>query len=81
MQQAFYKRPWTIKGAHLILKEWSPDLAWDEVDFNWPMFWIQVHGVPRSWKSKENLKLIGKEVGIVKEVELNEERSFVEPVY
>ena len=73
MQQVFYKRPWTIKGAHLILKEWNPDLAWDEVDFKWSTFWIQVHGVPRSWKSKENLKLIGKEVGIVKEVELNEE--------
>ena len=73
MQQVFYKWPWTIKGAHLILKEWCPDLAWDEVDFNWSTFWIQVHGVPRSWKSKDNLVHIGTEAGNVKEVELNEE--------
>uniref|UniRef100_A0A2N9FS77 Uncharacterized protein n=1 Tax=Fagus sylvatica TaxID=28930 RepID=A0A2N9FS77_FAGSY len=45
MQQVFYKRPWTIKGAHLILKEWSPGPSMGR----------------------------GKEVGIVKEVELNEE--------
>jgi hypothetical protein len=64
MQQVFYKRPWTIKGAHLILKEWCPDLAWDEVDFNWSTFWIQVHGVPRSWKSKDNLVHIGTEAGM-----------------
>ena len=26
-QLAFNRRPWTIKGAHLVLKTWTPDLT------------------------------------------------------
>jgi hypothetical protein len=41
LQVVFRKSPWTIKGAHLILKEWKSDLSWQEVDFLTSTFWIQ----------------------------------------
>ena len=30
---AFSRRPWTIRGAHLILKIWNQNLSYSEVDF------------------------------------------------
>jgi hypothetical protein len=69
MHFGYNKRPWTLKGAHLNLQEWRPDLTWEEVDFSWPTFWIQVHGLPPCWQNKENLERIGGKAGRVKEVD------------
>jgi hypothetical protein len=37
---AYNRRPWTIRGAHLVLKIWSPDLALTEIDFTSSTFWV-----------------------------------------
>ncbi|GMY05180.1 hypothetical protein FCV25MIE_00419, partial [Fagus crenata] len=62
-QLAFNRRPWTIKGAHLILKIWSPELSWQEIVFSSSTFWIQIHGLPRLWQNKDNLIQIGQQAG------------------
>ncbi|KAK9990863.1 hypothetical protein SO802_025848 [Lithocarpus litseifolius] len=64
------KRPWSIRGGHLILKKWHPDLIWQEVDFSTSTVWVQVHDLPTLWKTEDNLKKIGSVVGKVIEVEL-----------
>ena len=69
MYFAYSRRPWTLKGAHLNLQEWRPDLTWEEVDFSWSTFWIQVHELPPCWQNKENLERIGGKAGRVKEVD------------
>uniref|UniRef100_A0A2N9FEW4 CCHC-type domain-containing protein n=1 Tax=Fagus sylvatica TaxID=28930 RepID=A0A2N9FEW4_FAGSY len=69
---AYNRRPWTIRGAHLVLKIWSPDLALTEIDFTSSMFWIQVHGLPLIWCNKENIKLVGSKAGAMVEVEFSE---------
>jgi hypothetical protein len=33
MTLACQRRSWTIRGAHLILKVWNPELTWQEIDF------------------------------------------------
>ncbi|GMY31888.1 hypothetical protein FCV25MIE_27130 [Fagus crenata] len=71
LQVVFRKRPWTIRGAHLILKEWKSDLSWQEVDFSTSTFWIQIHGLPGRWQDKNNLKKVGSRVGMVEEVDSN----------
>ena len=38
MHKAYSMRPWSCKGRHLILKKWSPDTTWQEVDFTTSTF-------------------------------------------
>uniref|UniRef100_A0A2N9I4W7 Reverse transcriptase domain-containing protein n=1 Tax=Fagus sylvatica TaxID=28930 RepID=A0A2N9I4W7_FAGSY len=73
---AFSRRPWTLKGAHLILREWKPRLTWEEVDFTTSTFWVQVHGLPGAWQLEDNLKRIGNKVGIVKEIDFVDDGRF-----
>ena len=53
------RRPWLIKGEHLILKRFSPDQSVAEVDFSTTKFWIQVRNLPLDRPSTENLLKIG----------------------
>ena len=69
---AFNQRPWTIHGAHLVLKIWSPDLALSEIDFSSSAFWIQVHGLPPAWYNKDNVQLVRGKAGSVIDVDFSE---------
>nr|POE84818.1 hypothetical protein CFP56_75832 [Quercus suber] len=69
MNNAFKRRPWSIKGGHLILKHWNSPLIWQEIPFTTSTVWVQVHGLPKLRKSPSNLRKIGEMVGTV--VELN----------
>jgi hypothetical protein len=70
LKLAFDRRPWTLKGAHLVLKKWRPELTWQEVDFSSSTFWVQVHGLPSLWHDKANLLRIGNRIGKVLDVDL-----------
>lgn len=69
LNNAFRRRPWSIRGGHLILKKWSSELSWQEVDFFLSSLWVQVHGLPTLWQSDNNLRTIGAKVGNVLEVD------------
>lgn len=69
LHKAFTKRPWSIRGGHLILKRWSPDLTWKEIDFSTSTLWVQVHGLPILWRTEENLKKIREKAGVVSEID------------
>jgi hypothetical protein len=70
LKRAFDRRPWTLRGAHLVLKKWRPELTWQEVDFSSSTFWVQVHGLPSLWHDKANLLRIGNRIGKVLDVDL-----------
>jgi hypothetical protein len=74
-QLAFNRRPWTIKGAHLILKIWSPELSWQEIVFSSSTFWIQIHGLPRLWQNKDNLIQIGQQARKVLDIDFDCDHS------
>ena len=59
-----------LQGGHLIIKKWSPDITWQEVDFSSSTFWVQVHGLPALRSTEDNLKRIGSQLGKVIEVDL-----------
>lgn len=40
LEKIFRKRPWTLRGAHLVLKKWAPDLLGHEIDFTMSSFWV-----------------------------------------
>ena len=70
LHKVFTRRPWSIRGAHMVLKRWSPDLTWQEVDFSTSSIWVQVHVLPTLWRTEENLRKIGSRVGAALEVKL-----------
>lgn len=73
MNNAFRRRPWSIKGGHLILKHWNPSLIWQEIPFTASTVWVQVYGLPKLWKFPSNLRKIGEKVRTVVELELTGE--------
>ena len=70
LHKVFMKRPWSIRGGHLVIKRWSSDQTWQEVDFSTSSIWVQIHGLSMLWRTKENLRKIGAKVGSVLEVDL-----------
>ena len=70
LHKVYNKRPWSIRGGHLILKQWSSDLTWQEVEFSSSALWIQIHGLPSLWRTEENIKKIGSKAGSVIDVDL-----------
>ena len=36
--RAYHRRPWSCKGGTLILKKWSPEVNWQEVEFSTSTF-------------------------------------------
>ena len=72
-QLAFNRRPWTIKGAHLILKPWTPDLSWHEMDFSTSTLWVQIHGLPILWQMKDNINRIALWIGRIIDVDFTDE--------
>uniref|UniRef100_A0A2N9HLN9 Ribonucleotide reductase large subunit domain-containing protein n=1 Tax=Fagus sylvatica TaxID=28930 RepID=A0A2N9HLN9_FAGSY len=64
------RRPWSLKGKHLILKKYNPDWSLNEVDFSTIDFWVQIHGLPFNKQFKSSVPRIGRIVGEVLDVDL-----------
>nr|POE99079.1 hypothetical protein CFP56_56263 [Quercus suber] len=74
---AWDRRLWTVKGEHLVLKHFSPDISVSEVDFSFTEFWIQIHGLPLNRRSKENVLKIGSMADRALDIDLVGPRSGV----
>ncbi|XP_030955941.1 uncharacterized protein LOC115978054 [Quercus lobata] len=61
--------PWNIEGFPLILKQWHQNMSVDDLDFSSIPLWVQIHGLPIEYMSKENAEEIGALVGEVLEVD------------
>ena len=61
--------PWNIEGFPLILKQWHQNMSVDDLDFSSIPLWVQLHGLPIEYMSKENVEEIGALVGEVSEVD------------
>ena len=61
--------PWNIEGYPLILKHWNKKQTAEDVDFSSLQIWVQIHGLPIEYMSKENAEKIGALVGKVVEVD------------
>ena len=70
MDNAYRRRPWSIREGHLVLKPWNPSLTWQEISFTSSTFWVQMQGLPKLWRSSNNLRLLGEKAGNVIEVDL-----------
>lgn len=53
------QRPWMINKSHLLLLEWKPEDALEEVYFDITTFWVQIKAFPLRFMIKINAELIG----------------------
>lgn len=58
----FNGRPWSLNGAHLIIKGWTPDIALERISFDWSTFMLQVHGLPPVCLHEGMVKMVGNKV-------------------
>jgi hypothetical protein len=63
VRKAWDRRPWCIKGEHLIPKKINANLSLNEVDFKTTEFWVQVHGLPLNTQNEKKLLRIGGFIG------------------
>lgn len=61
--------PWNILEQALILKKWHPQISMHEVEFSHTPYWVQMHGFPLEFFSKDNIVKTGRKLGEVLEVE------------
>lgn len=76
-EQILHQWPWNVRGSLLILKPWSPELAFEEVELTVCPFWIQVHGMPIQNMTAINAIKIGKTLGPLFEVENGENPGII----
>ncbi|KAK9291050.1 hypothetical protein L1049_009234 [Liquidambar formosana] len=57
--------PWSMVGADLVLKAWSPSLVLEEIDFTYSPFWLQIHGLHPDHKTIRNVEKIEAVLGKV----------------
>ncbi|KAF9609504.1 hypothetical protein IFM89_016590 [Coptis chinensis] len=73
--------PWWIQGFIFSVKKgkhlqnWATSQKFDLVDF-----WIQIHGIPSDRLNEENVRMVGKNLGKLKEVDLCYRGEFRSPV-
>lgn len=51
--------PWSVKGSHVIIKEWDPNTPFDNITFDEIFFWIKVHSFPPKCINEENVAAPG----------------------
>ncbi|KAF3457982.1 hypothetical protein FNV43_RR02644 [Rhamnella rubrinervis] len=61
--QIFSRRPLSMDGAHLILKEWSSEEAIQDIAFKTTTFHLQVHGLPPKLLHPGVAMKIGNQIG------------------
>ena len=57
VRKAWNRRPWCIRGEHLILKKINANLSLNEVDFKTTKFWVQVHGLPLNTQNEKKIAM------------------------
>ncbi|CAL5436620.1 unnamed protein product [Camellia sinensis] len=63
--------PWTVEGGLLILSPWGSGKVLPEFHFSCSPFWVQVHGLPIDYLTKENGVKIGRDLGTLIRVDKN----------
>jgi hypothetical protein len=60
---------WNVNILLLVLKEWSPNLSLNEINFSMSTFWVQIHNLALRNMTRTNAVAIGLGLGKLLEVE------------
>ncbi|KAM7491058.1 hypothetical protein LguiA_033979 [Lonicera macranthoides] len=61
--------PWTVMGNTVVVQKWNIKKPLNEVCFDYCIFWLQIHNLPVSKRSSENIRRIAELAGRVIEIE------------
>lgn len=67
--------PWSVMGSLLILRKWDQRKTFNDLDFSFSPFWIQIHGLPLGFLNPKAGMEIAKSLGEVIAVEEPGERG------
>ncbi|KAJ4846735.1 hypothetical protein Tsubulata_010211 [Turnera subulata] len=76
-QRALDGAPWNLSRLHLCLKEWSPDVVFNSISFNFLDFWVQMRGLPPHYMRLSKAKRVGTLFMEVLEVNLPSDDSIL----
>lgn len=68
------RRPWVFEGSLFAVEDFDRVTPPFEIDFKKVVFWVRKINLPLAFMSKDISYQIGSSVGIVKEVDIDEER-------
>ncbi|KAK3016156.1 hypothetical protein RJ639_005458 [Escallonia herrerae] len=54
-------------SSHLVVRDWPPDLAMKDIEFNLSPFWIQIYGLPLNQITKSNAEKIVEKIRVLQE--------------
>ncbi|KAF2299334.1 hypothetical protein GH714_031615 [Hevea brasiliensis] len=66
-------RPWSINNQLLALREWPPDMPFEDLSFSETPIWAQIHGLPPNQLNSENAQIIGKFMGQFLDADLSQD--------
>ncbi|KAJ4839484.1 hypothetical protein Tsubulata_030721 [Turnera subulata] len=64
-------QPWLVANNQLVIQEWSPHLAFEEIDLLHASIWVQVHGLALDDMNQTNAEMIGNGFAGLEEVVFN----------
>ncbi|KAL5577616.1 hypothetical protein UlMin_019315 [Ulmus minor] len=64
--------PWVVNKDLLFVKEWDPNIPLKDISFITASMWVQIHGIPPAFLSKENIWKVGEKAGSILNLEFNE---------
>ncbi|KAK3012315.1 hypothetical protein RJ639_012615 [Escallonia herrerae] len=70
-QRVLDQRPWSVMGAHMVIREWPLDFALQEVRLNKSPFWVRICGLPPNRMTKNNAITIAKRIGDLVQIEMS----------
>lgn len=74
-------RTWSINNQLLAMREWPPEIPFDELNFLSTPIWTQVHRLPPNQLNMLNAQIIGNFIGIFLEVDLAQEGCIGIPLF
>lgn len=70
--KALNEGPWTFNKRLLVVEDFDPAKTLDEYEFKQVPIWVRIQGIPMGSMYKESGEAIGKEIGEVLDVDVDE---------
>ncbi|XBH87728.1 hypothetical protein VPH35_075136 [Triticum aestivum] len=70
--KALNNGPWMFNKSLLVMEKLNPTKTLDEYEFRYIPIWVRVYDIPMGWMSRESGEEIGKEIGEVLDVDVDD---------